>query len=59
MGKELPGQSFINWLGEDKYKKLIKYVLAYIAKLDIPVMRYVPSTYAAAHLSSSAGAWSM
>lgn len=39
MGKELPSESFINWLGEEKYKKLVKFVLGYISKLDIPVMR--------------------
>lgn len=41
MGKELPSESFINWLGEDKYKKLVKFILGYISQLDIPVMRYV------------------
>ena len=39
MGKELPSESFINWLGEEKYKKLVKFVLAYISKLDLPIMR--------------------
>lgn len=38
-GKELASQSFIGWLGEDKYKKLAKFCLKYIAGLDIPVMR--------------------
>lgn len=41
LGQQLPSQSFINWLGEDKYKKLVKYILNYISQLDIPVMRYV------------------
>ncbi|WFD42672.1 phosphomannomutase [Malassezia psittaci] len=39
MGEELPSESFINWLGEEKYKKFIKFCLAYISKLEIPVMR--------------------
>lgn len=39
MGEQLPSQSFINWLGEEKYKRFVKYVLAYISKLDIPMMR--------------------
>ncbi|KAI3626378.1 hypothetical protein CBS9595_001739 [Malassezia furfur] len=39
MAKELPSESFINWLGEEKYKKLVKFVLAYISKLDLPIMR--------------------
>ena len=41
LAEQLPSQSFINWLGEDKYKKLVKYILNYISQLDIPVMRYV------------------
>ena len=39
LGAQLPSQSFINWLGEDKYKKFVKFVLSYISQLDIPVMR--------------------
>lgn len=39
LGSQLPSQSFINWLGEEKYKKFVKFVLAYISQLDIPVMR--------------------
>ncbi|WFD33920.1 phosphomannomutase [Malassezia cuniculi] len=39
LGEQLPSQSFINWLGEDKYKKLVKFCLSYISQLDIPVMR--------------------
>ncbi|WFD29279.1 phosphomannomutase [Malassezia sp. CBS 17886] len=39
LGKALPSQSFIQWLGEEKYKKLAKFALAYISKLDLPVMR--------------------
>lgn len=39
MGRELKSQSFIGWLGEEKYKKLVRFCLAYISKLDIPVMR--------------------
>ncbi|WFD25612.1 phosphomannomutase [Malassezia nana] len=39
LGEQLASQSFIAWLGEDKYKAFVKYVLGYIAQLDIPVMR--------------------
>ena len=35
----LASQSFINWLGESKYKGLVKFILHYIADLDIPIMR--------------------
>ncbi len=38
-GKQLASQSFIGWLGEEKYKKLVKFCLKYIADLDIPIMR--------------------
>jgi len=39
MGKALPSTSFIGWLGEEKYQKLVKFCLKYVANLDIPVMR--------------------
>ena len=39
MGQRLASQSFIGWLGEDKYKKLANFLLRYIADLDIPVKR--------------------
>lgn len=39
MGVPLASHSFIKWLGEEKYKELVKFVLHYIADLDIPVKR--------------------
>ncbi|OAQ33704.1 Pmm1 phosphomannomutase [Linnemannia elongata AG-77] len=39
MGEQLTSQSFIGYLGEDRYKKLVNFVLRYIADLDIPVKR--------------------
>ena len=42
-GKQLKSQSFINFLGEDKYKTLVNFILHYIADMDIPIKRYVPS----------------
>ncbi|KAF2857735.1 eukaryotic phosphomannomutase [Piedraia hortae CBS 480.64] len=39
MGKPLASHSFIKWIGEDKYKELVKFILHYIADLDIPVKR--------------------
>ncbi|KIY52930.1 eukaryotic phosphomannomutase [Fistulina hepatica ATCC 64428] len=39
LGKPLESQSFIKCLGEDKYKTMVKYVLHYIADLDIPIKR--------------------
>ncbi|KAM9905447.1 hypothetical protein OXX80_001045 [Metschnikowia pulcherrima] len=38
-GKELASQSFIGWIGEEKYNKLIKFVLRYLSELDLPVRR--------------------
>ncbi|KAJ3183223.1 Phosphomannomutase [Gaertneriomyces sp. JEL0708] len=38
-GKVLASQSFINWIGEDEYKKLSNFILRYIADLDLPRKR--------------------
>ncbi|KAK3337052.1 eukaryotic phosphomannomutase [Cercophora scortea] len=38
-GQPLASTSFIQWLGEDAYKELVRFVLHYIADLDIPVKR--------------------
>jgi phosphomannomutase len=40
-GQPLPSQSFINFLGEERYKKLVRFILHYIADLDIPIKRCV------------------
>jgi len=39
LGKELPSQSFIDFLGEEKYKPFVNFILHYIADLDIPIKR--------------------
>lgn len=39
LGKELASQSFIQWIGEEKYNKLIKFILRYLSDLDLPVRR--------------------
>lgn len=39
MGKQLDSQTFIQWIGEEKYKKLVNWILHYIADLDIPKKR--------------------
>ncbi len=39
MGQALPSHSFIKWIGEDNYKKLVRFILHYIADLDIPIKR--------------------
>ncbi|KAL6929635.1 Phosphomannomutase 1 [Hanseniaspora valbyensis] len=39
LGKEMASQSFINWIGEEKYNKLAKFILGYLAQLDLPIRR--------------------
>ena len=39
LGVPLVSTSFIQWIGEAKYKDLVKFVLHYIADLDLPVKR--------------------
>jgi len=39
MGVPLASHSFIKWIGEDRYKKLVKWILHYIADLDLPIQR--------------------
>ncbi|KAH6650734.1 eukaryotic phosphomannomutase [Chaetomium tenue] len=37
--EQLPSNSFIKWIGEEQYKELVRFVLHYIADLEIPVKR--------------------
>jgi phosphomannomutase len=39
MGQPLASHSFIKWIGEENYKKLARFILHYIADLDIPIKR--------------------
>ena len=39
LGKALPSQSFINFLGEERYKPFVNFILHYIADLDLPIKR--------------------
>jgi len=39
LGVPLPSTSFISWLGEEKYKQLVNFILHYVADLDIPIKR--------------------
>ncbi|KAF2725491.1 eukaryotic phosphomannomutase [Polychaeton citri CBS 116435] len=39
MGTQLASQTFLGWIGEEKYRKLCDFVLMYIAQLDIPKKR--------------------
>jgi phosphomannomutase len=39
MGKPLASQSFIKYVGEDRYKALVNFILHYIADMDVPIKR--------------------
>ncbi|KAH8176102.1 eukaryotic phosphomannomutase domain-containing protein [Sarocladium implicatum] len=39
LGQALPSNSFIQYIGEEPYKEFVKFVLHYIADLDIPIKR--------------------
>lgn len=39
MGEQLSSNSFIKYIGEEKYKQLAKFILHYIADLEIPIKR--------------------
>jgi len=39
LGQPLPPQSFIKFLGEDRYKRLVNFILHYVADIDIPIKR--------------------
>jgi len=41
LGKPLESQSFITFVGEERYKKLVNFILHYVADLDIPIKRHV------------------
>ncbi|ORY69159.1 putative phosphomannomutase [Leucosporidium creatinivorum] len=38
-GEALEAQAFIRFLGEEKYKKLVKFLLHYLADVEVPVRR--------------------
>ncbi|KAK6530070.1 Phosphomannomutase [Orbilia ellipsospora] len=39
LGEKLPSTSFIQFVGEKDYKELVKFILHYIADLEIPIKR--------------------
>lgn len=45
LGQTLESQSFIKFLGEEKYKTLVKFLLHYIADMDIPIKRCVRAVF--------------
>ena len=47
MGKPLASQSFIKYVGEERYKRLVNFILHYLADMDVPIKRYVLSRLSA------------
>jgi phosphomannomutase len=39
MGKPLTSNSFIQWLGEDKYQDLVNFTLKYLSEIRLPKKR--------------------
>ncbi|KAL5363777.1 eukaryotic phosphomannomutase-domain-containing protein [Aspergillus floccosus] len=39
LGKSLASNSFIQWIGEDKYQKLVNFILKYLANVELPKKR--------------------
>ncbi|KXN81549.1 Phosphomannomutase [Leucoagaricus sp. SymC.cos] len=39
LGQPLPSESFIGFVGEERYKPLVNFILHYIADMDIPIKR--------------------
>ena len=39
LGVPLASHSFIKWIGEGKYKELVRFLLHYLADLEVPVKR--------------------
>ncbi|EIW58767.1 eukaryotic phosphomannomutase [Trametes versicolor FP-101664 SS1] len=39
LGKPLPSEAFIKYVGEERYKVLVNFILHYLADIDIPIKR--------------------
>lgn len=39
LGEKLYSQSFIGWIGEEKYNELVRFILNYLAHLELPKRR--------------------
>ncbi|KAI9028138.1 eukaryotic phosphomannomutase [Phycomyces nitens] len=39
LGQQLASQSFIEWIGDEEYNKLVNFILRYIADMDLPKKR--------------------
>jgi hypothetical protein len=41
LGNELDSASFIKFVGEEEYKKIVNFILRYLSEVDVPVKRLV------------------
>ena len=41
LGNELESASFIKFVGEEEYKKMVNFILRYLSEVDVPVKRFV------------------
>jgi phosphomannomutase len=39
LGNELESASFIKYVGEEEYKKMVNFILRYLSEVDVPVKR--------------------
>lgn len=39
LGEQLASQSFISWIGEEQYNELVKFILHYLADMELPKRR--------------------
>ncbi|KAI7885257.1 eukaryotic phosphomannomutase [Lichtheimia hyalospora FSU 10163] len=39
LGEQMASQSFIEWIGDEEYNKLVNFILRYIADMDLPKKR--------------------
>ncbi|KAI0708871.1 eukaryotic phosphomannomutase [Cerioporus squamosus] len=39
LGQQLPSQSFIKFIGEERYKVFVNFILHYLADVDVPIKR--------------------
>ena len=45
LSKPLESQSFIKFVGEERYKKLVNFILHYVADMDIPIKRHAHALF--------------
>jgi phosphomannomutase len=41
LGNELESASFIKYVGEGEYQKLVNFILRYLSDVELPIKRYL------------------